>query len=426
MQTVRVELPQVGESIIEAIIGKWLKKTGDTVKRYDPLVEVITDKVNLEVPSPYDGVLTRILAEEGSVVPIGGIIAEIKTSSDIHSLPIDLGDLSVKNDQLTGYLDETNLGVGPTGGANKPNFADPDNSSEVYSPVVTRLANEHKIDLSLMQGSGSNNRVTKKDILEFIASHNTISTSMSYDNTSTADVHANSQPLKHKLLKLTPVRKLIARNMVKSASTIPHAWAMIDVDVTDLVAYRRSLNQVLQRSDGLSITLLPFLISAISNALMDHPKLNASWSENGIHLFDDVNIGVAVAAPDGLVVPVIHNADKLSIKEINLALRDLSSKAQKGLLNLSDVQNGTFTVNNTGALGFVLSQPIINPPQVAILTTEKVQKRPVIINDEIAIRSMMNVSMSFDHRPLDGLEASAFLRSLKTAIETMQIHNHPF
>ena len=423
MQTITIALPQVGEGIVEGIIGKWLKQPGETIKKYDPLVEITTDKVNLEIPSPYDGVLTKILAQEGSTIPMAAPIGELETSSNVESMQTDPGNLSLDSNKLTGYLDETRLGIGPTGGASIVHFDTADDPSKVYSPVVNRLAAQHKIDLNSVQGTGMNNRVTKKDILELIATRNSASPPTSLEQITSEPIHGAAPSINHKTLKLTPVRKLIAQNMLHSVSTIPHAWIMIEVDVTDLVAHRRSINESLNRSNGTSITLLPFLINALGTTLADHPKLNASWSEDGIKLFDEINIGVAVAAPDGLVVPVIHSPNHLTITQLNMKLKDLTSKAKKGLLDLSDVQNGTFTLNNTGSLGFVLSKPIINPPQVAILTTEKVQKKPVVMNDEITIRSIMNICMSFDHRVIDGLEASAFLQSLKLGIETLHTNN---
>lgn len=426
MQTVTIALPQVGEGIVEGIIGKWLKQPGETIKKYDPLVEITTDKVNLEIPSPYDGVLTQILAKEGSTIPIGAPIGEMETSSNVESIPTDLGNLSVDSNKLTGSLNETSVGIGPTGGARDVHFDTADDPSKVYSPVVNRLAAQHKIDLNLVQGTGMNNRVTKKDILELIATGNSASHPTSLEQITSRPIHGAAPSITHKTLKLTPVRKLIAQNMLHSVSTIPHAWIMIEVDVTNLVAHRRAISESLQKSNGTSITLLPFLINALATTLADHPKLNASWSEVGIKLFDEINIGVAVAAPDGLVVPVIHSPNKLTITQLNMKLKDLTTKAKQGLLDLSDVQNGTFTLNNTGSLGFVLSKPIIYPPQVAILTTEKVQKKPVVINDEITIRSIMNICMSFDHRVIDGLEASAFLQALKLAIETLHTNNQSF
>ena len=220
-------------------------------------------------------------------------------------------------------------------------------------------------------------------------------------------------------LAITPVRRMIAEAMMRSASQIPHAWSMVEVDINGLVALRNRERDAFRQREGINLTYLPFALKAVAGALKDNPTLNASWGDDHIVLKRRINLGIAVAAPTGLVVPVIHDADRLSIAGLAHAIDDLAGRARSGALRLEDVQGGTFTVNNTGALGSSISGPIINHPQAGILTTEAVQQRPVVINDAIAIRWMMNLCLSFDHRINDGEESGAFLQSVKRRLEAV-------
>ncbi len=220
-------------------------------------------------------------------------------------------------------------------------------------------------------------------------------------------------------VSLTPVRRLIAEAMVRSVSQIPHAWSTVEVDVSGLVARRNLVRSDFEQREGVDLTYLPFIIKVVTESLRENPTLNATWGGDKIILKRRINLGIAVAAPTGLIVPVIHDADRLSIAGLAHALRDLTQRARENRLTLQDVQQGTFTLNNTGVLGSTVSQPIINHPQAAILTTEAILKRPVVVNDAIAIRSMMNLCMSFDHRINDGAEASGFLQSVKGRLEAI-------
>ena len=224
-------------------------------------------------------------------------------------------------------------------------------------------------------------------------------------------------------LPLTPVRRMIAEAMVRSVSRIPHAWSTVEVDVTSLVAARTAMRDSFRQREGVDLTYLPFVLRALVETLKENPTFNAAWGEDKIVLKKRLNIGLAVAAPNGLVVPVIHNADRLSLSGLAHAVADLAQRARDNKLTIDDVQGGTFTLNNTGALGSVVSQPIINYPQAAIMTTEAIQKRPVVINDAIAIRSMMNLCMSFDHRINDGAESSAFMQAMKRRLEEIRPDN---
>ena len=441
---ITIELPHVGESVVEGTIGKWLKKPGETVEKYDPLVEVETDKVTMEVPSPVNGVLSRILVEEGTTIPMGTPIAEIE-SDEVLPAPeqppaaqpaaaapgTDVGTI--------GYFMKDVKPVGPTGGGVEtvePPPAPPVAVSQVpskfetapapsqpsaessgdqkgrYSPAVRRLASEHNVDLGQVKGTGIRGRVTRSDVLSYVES-----------GAAAAPAGAASVPAvpgaDEEAVPLTHIRRVIAQNMVKSATEIPHAWSMVEADVSGLVARRESTKEEFQRREGITLTYLPFVIKAVVETLKEHPMLSSTWGGDKIIVKKRVNMGIAVAALEGLVVPVIRDPDALSIAGLARAAGDLTAKAREGKLSLPEVQGGTFTLNNTGALGSIASQPIINYPQAAILTTEAIQKRPVVVGDAIAIRSMMNLCLSFDHRIIDGAQAGAFLKSVKDRLEVI-------
>jgi len=430
---ITIDLPHVGESVVEGIIGQWLKKPGDRIEKYDPLVEVVTDKVTMEVPSPVSGVLTRIIAEEGETVPMGAPIAEVETDEEPPAPASPAAPQATSGGpqhvDTIGYLVTDIKPVGPTGGgmddpaaaptsierpAPPPTPPPPTSAARRedrarYSPAVRRLATELNVDLSRVTGTGMGGRITREDAAKFAQGPGIVPAAV-----------APAQPgANEEAVALTPVRRLIAQHMTRSASEIPAAWSTVEVDVNDLVAIRQGMKDEFQAREGVGLTYLPFVIKAVVESLREHPYLNSTWGEDKIILKKRINVGIAVAAPDGLVVPVIHDAPSMSVAELAKAGRDLTNRAREGKLTLPDVQGGTFTVNNTGALGSVMSQPIINHPQAAILTTESIQRRPVVVGDGIAIRSMMNVCLTFDHRIVDGAQASAFLQSVKQRLEAM-------
>ena len=480
-----IELPQVGESVVEGTIGKWLKQPGDAIARYEPLVEVVTDKVTMEVPSPVDGALLKILAAEGETVPMGAPIAEVETADgaapaaadaavaeSVPEMPVAsppaattppqsaaapvappapaAAEPSTPDAGRIGYLNMAATMVGPTGGG-AGDMADPERpptdagrpaataatpatpatpaadtaapAMPRLSPAVRRLAREHSVDLSRLAGSGMGGRITRDDVLQYLesgaATADAAAVAAKAAETAVADTETAAADDEETYIALTPVRRMIAAAMVRSVSQIPHAWSATEVDVTNLVAARTALRAAFQQREGVALTYLPFVLRALTAALRDNPTFNAAWGEDKIILKRRLNIGLAVAAPGGLVVPVIPDADRLSLAGLAHAVADLTQRARQGRLTLADVQGGTFTLNNTGALGSTVSQPIINHPQAAILTTEAIQKRPVVLNDAIAIRSMMNLCLSFDHRINDGAEAGAFIQSLKGRLESI-------
>ena len=446
-----IELPQVGESVTEGTIVQWLKQVGDSVERYDPLVEVLTDKVSMEVPSPVAGVITEILAEEGQTLPMGAPIASIQASaaepapSDTHpaavepAAPTDAPVPTAEQSQAAsriGVLLKDVAPVGPTGSGNvviPPAQAAQDSATQPaqrkrrrrYSPAVQRLADERDIDLEQVEGTGINGRVTRKDVLAYIE------TLAEAAEVRVASVEAEPAPLPaqpdgadEERLPLSPVRRMIAANMKRSTAEIPAAWSITEVDVSGLVRRREALKDEFMRREGVNLTYLHFVVKAVAESLRENPLLNSSWGEDAIILKRRINIGIAVAAPDGLVVPVLRDADALSVAGIAIRASELTARARQGRLAVEDVQSGTFTLNNTGALGSIASQPIINypqgnHPQAAILTTEAIVRRPVVIGDAIGIRSLMNICLTFDHRIMDGAEASAFTNGVKRRLEAI-------
>ena len=454
--SITIELPHVGESVVEGTIGKWLKQPGDEVKRYEPLVEIITDKVTMEVPSPVEGSVIKLLAEEGETLPMGAAIAEVATAESPEGVEPEAAAIKVEvttpeessSPGTTGYLLRDVTPVGPTGGA-AVELAEPTGSNADtgqarptavvqppappappaqtvqttprsgqtrLSPAVRRLAQEHSIDISRIQGSGLGGRVTRDDVLRYLESGPALTSPSS--TAPTRDLEGStSVDGQETHISVSPVRRMIAEAMVRSVTEIPHAWSTVEVDVSGLVALRSSVRTEYEKNQGGSLTYLPFVIKAVVEALKEFPTMNATWGGDKIILKNRVNLGLAVAAPEGLIVPVIHNADQFSIAGLAAGANDLAERARTKKLTLDDVQGGTFTLNNTGALGSYVSGPIINYPQAGILTTETIQKRAMVIDDAIAIRSMMNLCLSFDHRINDGAEASGFLTAVKNKLQ---------
>ncbi len=622
-----IELPQVGESVTEGVIGKWLVEPGQHVEKYDPLVEVVTDKVSMEAPSPYTGVFVRALAEEGETVPMGQPICEMEVddedspvvpaeagtsqpdpaapplfggegesegepaADDAEEAPIEdesaqdddsgrvggawampashgaaaqEGEQGEEAEQHAFEFMDSVRSVGPTGsgeggegrrdalqeqaiaeheedGAHESeaqSAAEPDRR-HVISPLVARLSAQYGIDLSTLRGTGTGGRITSKDLLEAVnrltagpqeaeaeapeeaeveaeapaeeageeaaveevgeveaeaapeeagteaeTASPVIPAQAGIQGARAADeeeaglvegMEAEDQPLFEEdieealdaaeeeaaavaeaeaeeepteeeapvaeevveaepieepvaaaapadtsVMPLTPVRRIIAEHMARSSREIPAAWSMVEVDVTRLVRTRDALKAAFEERHGFPLTYLPFAAAAVAAALREHPRLNARWDDGHITLNNRVNLAVAVATEAGLMVPVLHDADTLSIAAVAGGLRRLTDGARAGTLAITDVEGGTFTLNNTGALGSVVSVPIINHPQAAIMTTEAIVKRPVVVEgDAIAVRSMMNLCLTFDHRVCDGAEAAAFLSAVKARLEVI-------
>ena len=402
----KVELPHVGESVTEAIIDRWLKKVGDRVEKYDPLAEVVTDKVNMEMPSPASGVLTSILVEAGSTVPMGTVVAEIAADGE-PDRPAEPAAPADEPLDTTGTLLKDVAPVGPTGSGGPMVAPEPARkpSGAKYSPAVRRLAADHGVDLNRVSGTGIGSRVTRKDVEDFLAPRGSAA--------------EESGAPDEERVALTPIRRMIADNMARSASEIPEAWSTVEADVTGLVRLREGIKDSFREREGVGITYLPFMLKAVAESLKANPLVNSTWASDAIVLKRRVNLGVATATTEGLMVPVVHDADTKTVAELARSLDDLAGRARQGKLTVQDVEGGTFTVNNTGAIGSVIGKAIIFPKQAAILNTEAIVRRPVVIDDAIAIRAIMNLSLTFDHRILDGAEAGAFLADVKRRLEAI-------
>jgi len=400
-----VKMPQLGESITEGTIGKWLKQPGDQVKKYEGLVEIITDKVNAEVPAPLAGILKEIKVKEGTTVTVGTEIAVIE-----ESMPATAAPTRPAPTATTEAVPSTPVGEGQGGGA-----------TTRLSPAVRALIEEHRItdaELSRIEGSGIGGRISKKDVEDFVAKRAQPATANGEQRQTAASLAATPAATPGTTIPLSPMRRAIATNMLKSKQTIPHAWTVAEVDMTNVVRFRQKAKDSFKLREGIDLTFVPIIVKAVVEGLKAVPVLNASWSEQGVVLHQDINIGVAVSVDDGLIVPVVHQADRMSISGLAKAIDDLAKRARAGKLGIPDVQGGTFTVNNPGTFGTILSYSIIAPPQAGILAMDAIVKRPVVVEgDAIAVRSMMNLCLSFDHRVLDGVSAARFLQGVRRWLE---------
>lgn len=438
----KVLMPQLGESVTEGTISKWLVNVGDTVKKYDPLAEVTTDKVNAEVPSTVSGRVTEIVVPEGETVAVGTLILYIEESGAAGgSASPAQADAPVSAPAATqASTAATAQAAAPAVQSAPParQAAGNDGAKQRYSPAVVMLSQQHGIDLSRVVGTGAGGRITRKDVQAIIdaggqkpaeqvaeaqAPAAAPAPTAAPAQTAPAATPAPSVDIPvatgDQVVPVTPIRRTIANRMVQSKHEAPHAWTMIEVDVTNLVNFRNQVKAEFAKKEGLNLTFLPFFIKAVVEALKEYPMINSTWANDKIIVKKEINISIAVATDDALFVPVIKDADQKSILGIAKAVDDLATRTRSGKLTMDDMTGGTFTVNNTGSFGSVLSQPIINSPQAAILSVESIVKRPVVINDMIAVRSMVNLCMSLDHRVLDGLICGRFLQSVKQKLESI-------
>ena len=440
----KVLMPQLGESVTEGTISKWLVNVGDTVKKYDSLAEVTTDKVNAEVPSTVSGRITEIVVPEGETVAIGTLILYIEESGEAGAAAVAPTQEAPVQQQPVSAPPQPSAALAASQPAQQKASPNQDGPKQRYSPAVMALSQEHGIDLSRVVGTGAQGRVTRKDVQAIIdaggqqaeapVAQNTAPAAVSQPEptpvpavasaTSVSSVPATTSvdiPVASgdQIIPVTPIRKTIASRMVQSKHEAPHAWTMVEVDVTNLVNFRNQAKDEFKRKEGLNLTFLPFFIKAVVESLKEYPMINSTWAGDKIIVKKDINISIAVATEDALYVPVIKHADQKSVLGIAKSVDDLAARTRAGKLTMDDMTGGTFTVNNTGSFGSVLSQPIINAPQAAILSVESIVKRPVVINDMIAVRSMVNLCMSLDHRVLDGLICGRFLQSVKQKLENI-------
>lgn len=400
-----ITMPQLGESVTEGTIEKWLVQPGDIVKKYDSLAEIITDKVAAEIPSSFAGKITKIIGIEGETYPVGAILCEIEVEDEgTTTVSIDHSgtEQSINQHQQVESSVYTSK-----------------KQKKRFSPAVLKLANEHQINLDLVSGTGYEGRITRKDVLKYLeqGASRGLFNQQQEKNNNVDTTTSNSGDIE---IPLTPVRRTIANHMVVSKQEIPHAWMMMEVDVTDLVQYRERIKEEFKRKEGFNLTYFAFFVKAVSQALKEYPMFNTVWAGDKIIQKKDINISIAVATDDALYVPVLKNVDDKSIKAIAKEIYEFSNLARNRALRPHHLEGGTFTVNNTGSFGSVQSMGIINYPQAAILQVESIVKRPVIMNGGMfAARDMVNLCLSIDHRILDGVICGKFLNRVKYLLENV-------
>jgi 2-oxoisovalerate dehydrogenase E2 component (dihydrolipoyl transacylase) len=425
--TTRVVMPQLGESVHEGTISKWLVKVGDKVVEFEPMLEVDTDKVNAEVPAPVTGILREILAKEGETVQAGAEIAVVELSSDgkVTAAPESPAAPAVASPKPVVEAKPAPAATPPPApeadipsprrgegqGEGGPQHTALETGEHRYSPAVQMQASELKVDLARVVGTGIGGRVTKKDVQDFAA------------QAKAAPAAAPAPAVKagggDEVVQLTRVRRLIAENMVRSKTTIPHAWQTQEADMSGVVANRATNKAAFQKQEGFSLTYLPYVMAAAASALREHPQVNATFNETELIIHRDINLGVSVGLEDTLVVPVVRRADGLSLAGLARAVNDVATRARNKQLKADDLAGATFTVNNSGTFGTLFSYSVINPGQAGILTMEAIVERPVAMNGMIGIKPMMYLCFSFDHRVLDGLQAARFLTSCRKWLEAV-------
>jgi 2-oxoisovalerate dehydrogenase E2 component (dihydrolipoyl transacylase) len=455
----KVTMPQLGESVAEGTIGKWLKKPGDHVAKYEPLLEVITDKVNAEVPSPYEGVLREILVEEGATVPNNAEIAVIEEGATAvaateappaaaPAAPAPAAPAAPAAAPVT-PAPAPEAAFGPAGSDERALHELPGSADARMTPAVRRLLREHGLQAAMIVGTGGGGRITREDVTDFVESQRTGKPVGRQDAVggaapaAPAPAAAPATPAPatpapsaatanagiafpagadEVLVPMTQMRKGIAAQMTRSLQ-IPHAYVQMEVDATNLVKLRERLKGEYQGREGISLSFVPFVVKAAAEALKRNPTFNAHWTDQGLLAKRRIHIGIAVAVGDGLIVPVIRDVDGLSVNGLNKAIADVSARARANKLRLDDFGGGTFTVDNTGWLGTNMVMPIINAPEVGIVTMDKITKRPVVMEtpdgDVIAIRQIMNMVLAVDHRANDGAGGAALLRDIKAWLEAV-------
>jgi pyruvate/2-oxoglutarate dehydrogenase complex dihydrolipoamide acyltransferase (E2) component len=479
----KVTMPQLGESVAEGTIGKWLKQPGDHVAKYEPLLEVITDKVNAEVPSPYEGVLKEILVEEGATVPNNAEIAVIEeagAASDSGTAPAaapSAPTAAAPSEQAATpapapatptaapapaqapapapapvQAAPVAAATGPAGSDERALHEMAGNADARMTPAVRRLLREHGLSAAQIVGTGGGGRITREDVTDYVESQRTgkpvgrqdaagglaATAPAAASGSAAAAPRPTTAPpatattaapgivfpagADEVLVPLTQMRKGIAAQMTR-ALQVPHAYVQMEVDITSLVRFRDRNKKDFQAREGVSLSFVPFVVKASAEALKRNPTFNAHWTENGLLAKRRVNVGIAVAVTDGLIVPVIRDVDNLSIAGINKAIAEVSDRARANKLKIDDFGGGTFTVDNTGWLGTNMVMPIINVPEVGIVTMDRITKRPVVVEtpdgDVIAIRSIMNMVLGVDHRANDGAGGAALLRDIKAWLEAV-------
>jgi 2-oxoisovalerate dehydrogenase E2 component (dihydrolipoyl transacylase) len=425
-----VTMPQLGESVTEGTITRWLKAEGEEVEIDEPLAEVDTDKVNAELPSPVAGKIEKFLVSEGTTVEVGTeiVLVAAEDGSPATTTPQENAAATTEEFPAADTVAQPVANeVSPaaraprSGGNGRGEVKDAETLRLTRSsPVVRRLAEEYNVKIADVPGSGTGGRVTRKDIEGYIEQGGAARGAETKEPTPERVAVYEGDGVQD----LTGIRRAIANRMSASKREAPHAWTMVEVDVSGLVALREREKAAFVEREGVKLTYLPFIVKAVVESLKENPVLNSVWDGDRIILRKRINIGVAVDLKDALIVPVIPDADELNITGLTRRIDALVKRARAGELGTEDIAGGTFTVNNPGSLGSVVSTPIINHPQAAILSAEAIVKRPVVIDDAIAIRSIMNLEVSFDHRILDGGAALRFLNAVKERLGSRGPDSH--
>ncbi|WP_076356520.1 2-oxo acid dehydrogenase subunit E2 [Paenibacillus sp. RU4T] len=435
-----IVMPKLAESVVSATIERWLKQPGEQIGMYEPVCEIITDKVGAEIPSTIAGKLVKILVGTGETVEVGTPICLIETEAEAGSPAADAAPAAEARSAAPAAPAQHARPEGAMRGR--------------YSPAVLQLSAEHGIDPADVQGTGTGGRVTRKDILAHVEASSNKPASGTAASPSVLEpgdrivesrgpvrssglhlsespripsVEAEGQAIPGRgeyFIDVTPIRNTIATRMRQSVTEIPHGWMMIEVDVTNLVVLRSKIKDEFRKREGTNLTYLAFFIKAVVNAIKDFPIINSVWAVDKIIVKRDINISMSVGTEDSVITPVIKNADQKNIAGLAHEIDTLARKTREGKLRVDDVQGGTFTINNTGSFGAILTQPIINYPQAAIITFESIVKRPVVINDMLAVRSMANICLSLDHRILDGVICGRFLQRVKENLESFSSETH--
>jgi 2-oxoglutarate dehydrogenase complex dihydrolipoamide succinyltransferase (E2) component len=423
----KVTMPRLGESVAEGTIGRWLKQEGDVIELDEPLVEIVTDKISTELPSPVAGRLTKILVIQDQTVKVGteiALVEEVGAASTAASAPAASGGAAAPAPAASASVPTPIAAAAASAGSAIPRHAASNGQRQRISPLARRMAQEHHLNLETIPGTGEGGRVRKDDIEAFLAQRRAApAAALAPAPVSAAAPAAPATPYTPKedeeLVPVSPIRRAIAEHMVRSKHTSPHATTMIEVDVTNIARWIERNKDEFKRREGYGITFVPFVMRATVEALKDVPTMNASWVNDQIVLKKRIHLGVAVSTDAGLMVPVVHDADTKNLAGLARAVSDLATRARSNKLTMQDMQGSTFTVNNPGVFGTIISVPIINQPHAGILSMDAAVKRPVVVEgDAIAIRSMMFISLSFDHRINDGLGAARFLGIVKRHLES--------
>ncbi|MEZ4705955.1 MAG: dihydrolipoamide acetyltransferase family protein [Caldilineaceae bacterium] len=411
-------MPKLGESVVEGQVARWLKAPGDRVEKLEPLLEISTDKIDTEVPAPADGVLLQILVAEGETVDAGVTLAFIGQPGEKVEQLAAAQPVSTRTASSTAATPASPL---PT--QSDPSIADRPTGRAFISPVVARMASEHNVDLEQVPGTGLNGRITKKDLLAFLE-NGALPQSEPVAATAPSVVTPSADEILH---PLTTMRRAIAQHMVQSKATSPHVTTLFEVDMTEVVRHREAHKDAFAER-GLHLTYTAYFVMATAAALAAHPRVNSRFTDEGVVQSRRIHMGIAVALDDGLIVPVLRDADEKNLQGVARGLNDLTNQARSGTLMVDATRGGTFTITNHGTSGSLLGTPIINQPQAGILGIGAIIKRPVVRNasasllpsadDAIVIRPMCYLSFSFDHRVLDGAAADRFVAHIKEQLET--------